>query len=109
MIMIIGGASQGKTDYAIRNYNASPGQLFYLNEAVEKLYLGGRDVGGFLKEKYDNESDLIVVTDEVGCGIIPIEKKEREQRDLIGEMQILTAKRADEVIRVICGIGQRIK
>ena len=38
-----------------------------------------------------------------------IDKTERDFREWIGRVQVLLAKEADEVIRVICGIGQRIK
>ena len=56
-----------------------------------------------------NYGEYVVITDEVGNGIVPIDKTERDFREWIGRVQVLLAKEADEVIRVICGIGHRIK
>ena len=47
--------------------------------------------------------------DEVGNGIVPVEKIERRYRDLCGRLLVEIASRSKEVYRVICGIGQKIK
>ena len=47
--------------------------------------------------------------DEIGNGIVPLDAFEREYREQTGRAEILLAKKADEVVRVICGIGQKIK
>ena len=39
----------------------------------------------------------------------PLDAFEREYREQTGRAEILLAKKADEVVRVICGIGQKIK
>lgn len=52
---------------------------------------------------------LIIITDEIGGGIVPMDPKEREWREVHGRVCCQLAKRADCVIRVIAGIGQRIK
>lgn len=36
-------------------------------------------------------------------------KNERIYREKTGRLQCMLAQKADEVIRVICGVGQRIK
>ena len=59
-----------------------------------------------LLDKYD---DVIIISDEVGNGIVPADPFEREYRDTTGRILIEVAKRADTVVRVICGIGQIIK
>lgn len=46
---------------------------------------------------------------EVGSGVIPVLAEEREAREATGRLLILLAKEADEVIRLVCGIAQRIK
>ena len=61
-------------------------------------------------ETFLNEfEDCILISDEIGNGIIPLEAFEREYRERMGRILILLAKRAEEVERVICGIGQKIK
>ena len=51
----------------------------------------------------------VVITEEQGCGIVPVEKELRLLRDAVGHAQIALAEEADEVIRIFCGLPQRIK
>lgn len=53
--------------------------------------------------------DRILVTDEIGYGIVPIDGFERRYREETGRICCLAAKEAAQVWRVCCGIGQRIK
>ncbi len=53
--------------------------------------------------------DRIIIGDEIGCGIVPLEKKEREYREIYGRMMCRIAHQADKVIRIICGVHQVIK
>ena len=57
----------------------------------------------------EENPDTIVIADEIGNGIVPLDAFEREYREQTGRVEILLAKKADEVVRVICGIGQKIK
>lgn len=57
----------------------------------------------------EGKRDRIIVTDEIGYGIVPIEKQERLYREMTGRLCCILAKEAEEVWRVCCGIGQRIK
>ena len=59
----------------------------------------------YLKE----HPDCVIISDEVGNGIVPVDPFEREYRERLGRMLIEIASRAERVERVICGIGQRIK
>ena len=61
---------------------------------------------GYFNSRY---KDTIVIADEIGNGIVPLDAFEREYREQTGRAEILLAKKADEVVRVICGIGQKIK
>lgn len=53
--------------------------------------------------------DCILISDEIGNGIVPMDAFEREYREQTGRILIELAKEAEEVIRVICGICQKIK
>jgi adenosyl cobinamide kinase/adenosyl cobinamide phosphate guanylyltransferase len=57
----------------------------------------------------EKNPDIIVVTDEIGCGIVPLEKEDRSYRELHGRICCKLAQEAQQVTRVICGIGSRIK
>ena len=51
----------------------------------------------------------IVIAFEFGNVLVSVDDFEREYREQTGRAEILLAKKADEVVRVICGIGQKIK
>ncbi len=53
--------------------------------------------------------DCVIICDEIGNGIVPGDRFEREYRERTGRILIELAARAERVERVICGIGQRIK
>ncbi len=57
----------------------------------------------------DKNQNLIIICDEIGNGIVPIDPFEREYREKTGRILIQLASKADDVVRVICGIGQKIK
>ena len=51
----------------------------------------------------------ILVTDEIGYGIVPMDLFERDYREQTGRVCCELAARAEQVWRVCCGLGQRIK
>ncbi len=53
--------------------------------------------------------DLIVVTNEVGLGIVPENRLARVFRDIAGKANELVASRAQEVFFVVSGIPMKIK
>lgn len=61
--------------------------------------------------KVINESDMtiVVVTNEVGCGIVPDKKLGRDFRDLAGCVNQLFAQASDEVYLMVTGIPLKIK
>lgn len=64
-----------------------------------------KDVQSFLNRC----ENCIIICDEIGNGIVPVDAFEREYRERTGRILIRLAQEAEEVERVICGIGQRIK
>ncbi len=50
-----------------------------------------------------------VISDDVGMGIVPVDKAERYIREETGRQLCTLSKAADEVYRVVCGIGIKIK
>jgi adenosylcobinamide kinase/adenosylcobinamide-phosphate guanylyltransferase len=52
---------------------------------------------------------LILVTNEVGMGIIPGDSATRRFRDLAGSINQQLAEKADKVILTVCGIPLRVK
>ncbi len=116
IVLVIGGRSQGKKDFIRETFKIPDEEFdcgFGENTVIlhlEKLIReqGSEIVLQKLEERF-SAGDCIVSCDEVGMGIVPLEKKEREYRDDVGKVLCVIAKRADEVFRVFAGIGQRIK
>lgn len=61
------------------------------------------------RQRLKVDPGLVVICNEVGCGIIPSEKNEREYREAVGRIACCIAKKADVVYRVEAGIASRIK
>lgn len=53
--------------------------------------------------------DLVMVTNEVGCSIVPENHIARVYRDIVGRVNQRTAGMCDEVYAVFCGIPVKIK
>lgn len=56
-----------------------------------------------------SKSDIIIVSNEVGLGIVPDNTVSRVFRDIAGNANQLLADEADEVYFIIAGIAQRLK
>ena len=121
MILIVGGKEQGRLCFAMSEFGVAGGDVFDCSQRVltgdvrEKIIYGidefvkTNDIDGFLTLHGDMLCDKIVITAERGCGIVPIDAEEREVRGKIGRANCMLAEKADEVYRVVCGLGMRIK
>ncbi|WP_234982447.1 bifunctional adenosylcobinamide kinase/adenosylcobinamide-phosphate guanylyltransferase [Limosilactobacillus caccae] len=62
-----------------------------------------------LKVQAAQRQSMVIVSDEVGLGVVPATKQTRVLRDLYGEVNQLIAQHADNVYFVVSGIPQKIK
>ena len=53
--------------------------------------------------------DVILVSDEVGYGVVPIDAFDRAYRETVGRICTKLAGYSHRVTRVVCGIGTVIK
>lgn len=132
MKLVIGGRAQGKLNYVLQHMTdekyqiydgvfPDEGELFNLTKKNEWLIVNRfhKWVNKELKENRNPEEELeaflkkgvrfVIISDEIGNGIVPVDAFERDYRERTGRMLITLASQADEVVRVICGIGQKIK
>ena len=63
----------------------------------------------FIKYLPKAKCDVILVTNEVGCGIVPNNDLARSFRDMSGYMNRVVAEKADAVYLCTCGIPVKIK
>lgn len=126
MKMIIGGAFQGKLRYARKMYpdiTWADGKVCsyeeiktcegichleaYIRRAMQEeeasLYLET------LNELAEINPRIVVISDEVGYGLVPADPFERRYRETAGRICTRLAADAAQVDRVVCGIGTTIK
>ncbi|MCC8106707.1 MAG: bifunctional adenosylcobinamide kinase/adenosylcobinamide-phosphate guanylyltransferase, partial [Clostridiales bacterium] len=58
---------------------------------------------------YHKNPDLIIVSTELGYGIVPMEPNDRLWRETVGRVCTSLASKSDEVVRVVCGLGTWLK
>lgn len=73
------------------------------------LYYVRRKLASFLSEAVYRCKDVIIVTNEVGFGIVPQNELSRRFRDVVGKINQETAKRAEQVFFVMCGVPVEMK
>lgn len=52
---------------------------------------------------------VIILCDEIGCGVVPVDKADRLWREATGRLCCALAGRADHVVRIFCGIPTPLK
>ena len=55
------------------------------------------------------DASFIIVTNEIGLGLVPADRTSRLYRDLLGRANQMLAQRADEICLMVAGIPLRIK
>lgn len=123
---IIGGKGQGKLQYVLEKekYNKEDvcfGEECQYEEVFKKpiLYNFHLLVKRLLKDKIDpieftedilaRHENIIIISDEIGLGIVPMDKEDRNWREVTGRACCIIAKKAALVERVLCGIPMTIK
>lgn len=51
----------------------------------------------------------VVIATEIGGGVVPMDPAQRQAREAAGRLSCLLAQRAQQVIRVVCGLPQALK
>lgn len=114
MVLIVGGMAQGKLEFAKQELGVdawSEGALgaencvHGLQRAVRELPDPRASIAAWLAEHPDG----VLICDEVGCGVTPLDRADRDWRELVGRVCCELAERAEAVYRVRCGLGVRLK
>jgi adenosylcobinamide kinase/adenosylcobinamide-phosphate guanylyltransferase len=58
---------------------------------------------------HTHDKTLILVTNEVGMGVVPESRLGRYFRDVLGRVNMHAAREADEVVLLVCGVPMQIK
>ena len=122
--IITGGACQGKLAYAQNLYPGmswtdgkscgldeitSCSAVYAFHEFIKRWLEAGRSSAELTALILEQKKEIIIVCDEIGCGLVPVDAFEREYREETGRIMTALAERAERVDRVVCGIGTRIR
>lgn len=110
MVLIIGGAFQGKEEYASVHYPEKP-VISGVHQSILHWMKEGKDAGKEMEKLMEQAKaeNAVVLADEIGYGIVPEDAFLRKYREETGRLCCLLAAEADTVIRVVAGIGTVIK
>lgn len=124
MILILGGAWQGKLDFAKSRFHLSSEDIFTcsdtqidiskpciyrLEEFTYACTQAGLDPVEQFHALYPRMEDTIFICQDIFCGVVPMERQLRLWRDATGKLCQLLAGEAEAVYRIYCGLEQRLK
>lgn len=120
MILIIGGAWQGKLDFARETfglteediYTCSPGEIDFSRRCVYKLEeftWEHPDPKAYFQAHREEWEDSILILRDVFCGVVPMEQETRAWRQRTGRLAQYLSREASQVSRIFCGLEQRLK
>lgn len=118
MDLVIGGAYQGKLDYAKRALgvteedvcDCSAGEadfskrcLYHFEQHIYRCVCQG------VPPTLPQRQDAVVIADDIFCGVVPVDETVRAWREQCGRTLTALAARAETVTRLFCGLDKRIK
>lgn len=124
MRLIIGGAYQGKLEFTIEKYQVeivadgntctiedtfSCEVLNHFEILIKRFFSTIEETISYLDTLLEKNPSIILICNEIGNGIVPIEKSDRLYRELIGRTSCEVSKRSETVERVFCGLGVYLK
>lgn len=124
MELIIGGAYQGKTAYAKEKFEISDEDISICDidktpcfdkkciSHIERFSFwcvkNGIEPKDYFFEHISNENK-IVISDDISCGVVPIDKDERAWREANGRLLMAISEKSEHLTRVFCKIPVKIK
>lgn len=120
MILIIGGAYQGKLEFVKREYALDAEDIFFCKDntidfgkkciyALENFTRSEIEPLDFFKRNHDKWQNSIIVCRDIFCGIVPLDAEDRAWRRRTGELTQFLAEEAEHIGRIFCGLEQKLK
>ncbi len=124
MKLIIGGAYQGKLSYAVEKYGFSQEELcdlasgfpakeyscyYHLEALTMRAAKEGLSADEIIKRLVPYMENAVIISREIGCGIVPIDPGYRLYREIHGMVLGRLATEASSVARVFCGLAKELK
>ena len=126
MVLIIGGAYQGKLEFAKNEFNIPEKDVFscaseidfidFNKSIINRLDLfvlamikKQKDPVLYIKDNLQQFNEKIIICDDISCGVVPIEYENRILREKVGHCLAIISKKSDRVVRLFCGIPMDLK
>lgn len=124
MILIIGGAHQGKLTYAKEHLGVSDADIFTCAgteidfkkrciRSIEEFTLAcvrdNIDPITYFEGNRDEWQDAVFICRDIFCGVVPMGADMRAWRQQTGRLCQYLSKEAQQVSRIFCGLEQRLK
>ncbi len=125
MELIIGGAYQGKTEFAKERFGLSDddicvcdkdGSIDFNKKCISHIERysywctqHGIEPAEHFFEHAKNLEHSVVISDDISCGVVPMGKTERAWREANGRLLIKLAENSEHVTRVFCKIPVVLK
>ena len=125
MELIIGGAYQGQLTLAKQKYGLSDGEVFTCSEKsgiefgarcidkIEEFTLwcvrNHKDAAEIFNAHRPEWEDSVLICQDIFCGVVPMGADMRAWRELTGRLCAYLSAEADSVVRVFCGLEQKLK
>ena len=124
MILIIGGAYQGKLSYAKAAFSLTPEDIFTctgteidfskpcvnaLEEVCYACIQKDIDPIEYVQAHRESWQNSILICCDLSSGVVPMDPVQRQWRHTTGRLCQYLAGQADRVSRIFCGLEQRLK
>ena len=120
MILIIGGAYQGKLNFAKETFGitdadlhtCTAGDINFSKRCIYKIedytYNHPNPIGYFQTHR-EEWKDSVLILEDIFCGVVPMGAENRAWRQNTGRLAQYLSREAEQVSRIFCGLEQRLK
>ena len=120
MILIIGGAYQGKLDFAKETFGVTDAEVYICGGGdidfskrcicgIEEFTACHDDPVAYFEAHRADWKDSILILRDIFCGVVPMGAENRAWRQKTGRLARYLSKEASRVSRIFCGLEQRLK
>ena len=120
MVLIIGGAYQGKLDFVKETFGITDADVCTCGDSeidfskrcicrIEEFTCTHTDPVGYFEAHRADWQDSILILQDIFCGVVPMGAENRAWRQRTGRLAQYLSKEAVQVSRIFCGLEQRLK
>lgn len=124
MILVIGGAYQGKLGYVKDAFGITEEDIFncvgaeidFSKRCIDRIeeftyacIQNGTEPKAYFEAHRGAWENSILICQDITCGVVPLGADIRAWRDSTGRLCQYLAAEAEQVSRVFCGLEQRLK